>query len=136
MDASNVGDFLRQSTVSSTVHSFMRGRQDDPRTLLFFQVTVAASEHGEENNTETDDKSNSSSKDASSNNNSHSINKVNESKHRQNPNKLPSTTTATTKTNSGSTTNRKKLVFTTGKVFSHRNLIKKFLIFQTSVMYS
>ncbi len=40
MDSALVGDFLRQASVTSTVHSFVRGRSEDPRTLLFFQVAA------------------------------------------------------------------------------------------------
>jgi dynein heavy chain len=65
----------------------MRGREDDPRTLLFFQVTVAASEHGDdvdederERERDNDDKG---KEDGNSNTNAISSSRKSESKTRE-----------------------------------------------------
>ena len=112
MDASNVGDFLRQSTVTSTVHSFMRGRQDDPRTLLFFQVSVEESEHGGEDNG-TDETGLESSKESDNNNTTGSSSNTNTNTNNQEE-KNSVQKIQTMKTKKGPKTKRRKLVFTTG----------------------
>ena len=126
MDSALVGDFLRQASVTSTVHSFVRGRSEDPRTLLFFQVAAADSDDSDGGNGNGGDDGNShdggsSSKDSSSGGGG--------SKQAQQQQAQQQRTAAAAKAAKAAAIaeGRNKLVFTTGATDGLRGLCLYFL---------